>query len=147
MHKLLQLIGAFIAATALLFATEGAAQSKGERDDPSVAQPCPECGVIYEIREIKRERGSARNAPQNPAPVGPTIRFSLGDKADRGPHVDVLGSRAMREEMMDNYYEVVVRFDDNRWQRIELPDATGLKAGDRIHVHQNRIEPDDSDTR
>ena len=31
--------------------------------------------------------------------------------------------------------------------RIELPDATGLKVGDLIHVHRNRIEPDDSDTR
>ena len=31
--------------------------------------------------------------------------------------------------------------------RIELPDATGLKVGDRIHVHRAQIEPDDSDTR
>jgi hypothetical protein len=133
--------------SAMLFLPAAGAPTAGGRDDPSVDQPCPECGVIYEVREIRRERASARNAPQNPAPVGPMIRFSLGDKADRQPHIDVVGSRSMRESMVEVYYEVVVRFDDNRWQRIELPDATGLKAGDRIHVHQNRIEPDDSDQR
>jgi hypothetical protein len=47
--------------------------------------------------------------------------------------------------MTEIYYEVVIRFDDNRWSRIELPDVSGLKAGDRVHVHRNRIEPDDSE--
>jgi hypothetical protein len=145
MHKISRLVSVLLAAVALLLGIHCGAQAKGGRDDPSVSVPCPECGVIYEVREIKRERESARNVPQNPAPVGPMIRFTLGDKADRQPHVDVMGSRSMREAMIDRYYEVVVRFDDNRWQRIELPDATGLKAGDRIHVHQNRIEPDDRD--
>jgi uncharacterized Zn finger protein len=145
MHKIFRLVSVLVAAVALLLATVCSVQGKGGRDDPSVSVPCPECGVIYEVREIKRERESARNVPQNPAPVGPMIRFTLGDKSDRQPHVDVTGSRSMREAMTDTYYEVVVRFDDNRWQRIELPDATGLKVGDRIHVHQNRIEPDDRD--
>lgn len=145
MHKISRLVCVLVAAVALLLAADGGAQVKGERDDPSVSLACPECGVIYDIREIKRERESARNLPQNPALVGPMIRFTLGDKADRRPHVDVVGSRSMREAMMDTYYEVVVRFDDNRWQRIELPDATGLKVGDRVHVHQNQIEPDDRD--
>jgi hypothetical protein len=143
MHKISRLV--FLAAIALLLAADCGAQVKGERDDPSVSLPCPECGVIFDIREVKRERESARNLPQNPALVGPMIRFTLGDKADRRPHVDVVGSRSMREAMTDSYYEVVVRFDDNRWQRLELPDATGLKVGDRVHVHQNRIEPDDRD--
>lgn len=40
-----------------------------------------------------------------------------------------------------------MRLDANRWQWIDLPDAAGLKVGDRMHVHQNRIEPDDSDKR
>ncbi|HEX7952343.1 MAG TPA: hypothetical protein VF523_04620 [Burkholderiales bacterium] len=47
--------------------------------------------------------------------------------------------------MQKTYYIVVVRFGDNRRQRIELPDATGLRVGDRIHVHRNLIEPDDRD--
>jgi len=145
MQKISGSVSVLLAAVALLLAGVCGAQVNSERDDPSVGLPCPECGVIYDIREIKRERGSARNLPQNPAPVGPMIRFSLGDKADRGPHVDVVGSRSMREAMMESYWIVVVRFDDNRWQRIELPHATGLKVGDRIHVHQNLIEPDDRD--
>jgi hypothetical protein len=147
MHRIINLVRVFIATVALLVTAICPAQEKSERSDPSVNAPCPECGIIYAIRVIERERGSARNPPQNPAPVGPMIRFSLGDKADKQPHVDVVGSLSMREAMIDRYYEVVVRFNDNRWQRIELPDVTGLKVGDRIHVHQNRIEPDDSDTR
>ena len=156
MPKTSRSVSVLVAVVGLLVAAAGGAQVKGERDDPSVASPCPECGSIYEVREIKRERESARSLPQDTATgnlpqdtpsMGPMIRFTLGDKADRQPHVDVVGSRKMREAMTYSYYEVVVRFDDNRWQRIELPDATGLKAGDRIHVHQGRIEPDDSETR
>jgi hypothetical protein len=143
MHSISRLVCLLVACVALLFAVVGAAREQGGRDDPSVNLPCPECGVIYSIRAVKRERGSARNLPDNPAPVGPMIRFSLGDKADRGPHFDVVDSPAMREAMTETYYIVVVRFDDNRWQRIELPDATGLKVGAHIHVYQNLIEPDD----
>ena len=143
MHKISRSVSLLIAVVALLLPNVCGAQDHSERDDPSLLQPCPECGFIYSIRQMQRERGSARNLPANPAPVGPMIRFSLGDKADRGPHFDVVGSASMREAMMETYYVVVVKFDDNRWQRIELPDATDLKVGARIHVHQNLIEPDD----
>src|SRR5579859_3882455 len=143
MHGSSRLVCLFVACVGLSFAVVCTAQEQGGRDDPSVNLPCPECGVIYSIREVKRERESARIPPENSAPVGPMIRFSLGDNADRGPHFDVVDSAAMREAMMQTYYIVVVRFDDNRWQRIELPDATGLKVGARVHVHQNLIEPDD----
>lgn len=119
-----------------------AAQEAGRRSDPSVNQPCPECGIVYEILEIRRERPLART--DRPLPVGPTLRFSLGDKADDKPHVDIFGSRSMREQAVETYYEVVIRFDDNRWGRLELPEVSRLKVGDRVHVHDNRIEPDDS---
>jgi hypothetical protein len=145
MPMLWRYIAAFLVGTTLLFATACGAQSKGERDDPSVAQPCPECGVIFEIREVRHERESARNLPLDSGSLGWTFRFTPGDRGDPHPHVDLVGSRAMRESMIEKSYEVVVRFNDNRWQRIEMSDTTGLKVGDRIHVHQNRIEPDDRD--
>ena len=132
-----------VLALSLLAAPPAFGEEAGERSDPSVKLPCPECGVIYVIREIRRERPLP--GTDRPLPVGPTLRFSLGDKADDKPHVDVFGSRSMRDEMTEIYYEVVIRFDDNRWSRIELPDVSGLKAGDRVHVHRNRIEPDDSE--
>jgi len=139
---------ALLAATICLALTPVAhGQEKGGRDSPSVDDPCPECGVIYEIREIKRERESARNPPKGPVAVEPIIRFSLGDKADRRAHVDIYGSPSMREAMIEKYYEVVISFDDGRWGRVEVPDVSRLNVGDRIHVHNNRIEPDDSDIR
>jgi len=144
----------FLHACALLGATMFLAlapvaygQEEGGRDSPSVDDPCPECGVIYEIREVRREREAGRNVPKGPVAIEPIIRFSLGDKADRGPHIDVYGSPSMREAMIEKYYEVVISFDDGRWGRIDVPDASRLKAGDRIHVHKNRIEPPDSDIR
>jgi hypothetical protein len=143
MHKISRLVSGLAAAVALLIAADCGAQANSERDDPSVALPCPECGVIYDIREIKRERESARNLPLDTASPGWTIRFTPGDRADPHPHVDLVGSRSMREAMVERSWIVVVRFDDNRFQRIEMTDATGLKIGDRIHVHHNRIEPDD----
>lgn len=133
-----------VLATALLLTVlqPAGAQEAGRRSDPSVNQPCPECGIVYEILEIRRERPLART--DRPLPVGPMLRFSLGDKADDKPHVDIFGSRSMREQAVETYYEVVIRFDDNRWGRLELPDVSRLKVGDRVHVHDNRIEPDDS---
>ena len=145
MHKISRLVSVLVAAVALLPAADCGAQANSGRADPSVMLPCPECGVIYDIREIKRERESARNPPENPAPVGPMIHFTLGDKSDPRPHVDVVGSRSMREAMVESRWIVVVRFDDNRFQRIEMTDASGLKIGDHVHVHQNQIEPDDRD--
>lgn len=120
----------------------GAGQQDG-RAEPSVNLPCPECGTIYAIRENRRERAPA-TTPQRPLPVGPTIRFSLGDKADSRPHLDIYGSPSMREAMVERYYEVVIRFDDGRWGRIEVSDPAGMKPGDRVHVHRNRIESPDS---
>jgi hypothetical protein len=129
---------------AVLACLQGPLQAQqGGRADPSLNLPCPECGAIYEIREIRREPPPSAQ-PQRPLPVGPTIRFSLGDRADEKPHLDIYGSRSMREALVERYYEVVIRYDDGRWGRIEVQDASGLKAGDRVHVHRNRIEPDDS---
>lgn len=137
---------ALVAATIFLaLAPVVHGQQEGGRDSPSVDDPCPECGVIYEIREVRRERESAREVPKGPVAIEPIIRFSLGDKADRGPHIDVFGSRSMREAMIEKYFEVVISFDDGRWGRIEVPEVSRLKVGNRIHVHNNRIEPDDSD--
>lgn len=120
-----------------------AAQEASRLADPSVKQPCPECGIVYEILEIRRERALPRT--DRPLPLGPTLRFSRGDKADDKPHVDIFGNRSMREQAVEKYYEVVIRFDDNRWGRLELPDVSRLKVGDRVHVHDNHIEPDDSE--
>jgi hypothetical protein len=132
-----------VLAPLLLAAAPAVGQEAGRRSDPSVNQLCPECGIVYEILEIRRERPLPRT--DRPLPVGPTLRFSLGDKADHKPHVDIFGNRSMREQAVEKYYEVVIRFDDNRWGRLELPDVSRLKVGDRVHVHDNRIEPDDSE--
>jgi hypothetical protein len=145
MRKVLHACALLAATMFLALAQVAHGQEEGGRDSPSVDDPCPECGVIYEIREVRREREAARNVPKGPVAIEPIIRFSLGDKADRGPHIDVYGSPSTREAMIEKYYEVVVSFDDGRWGRIEVPDASGLKAGDRIHVHKNRIELPDSD--
>ena len=145
MHKISRLVSVLVAAVALLPAADCGAQANSGRADPSVMLPCPECGVIFDIREIKRERESARNLPLDTASPGWTIRFTPGDRADTHPHVDLVGSRSMREAMVESRWIVVVRFDDNRFQRIDMTDASGLKIGDHVHVHQNQIEADDRD--
>jgi hypothetical protein len=131
-------------AAAMLFSLPSIALAQQDgRSNPSLDLPCPQCGVIHEIREVKRERAPSAQ-PQRPLPIGPTIRFSLGDRADEKPHLDIYGSPSMRESLVERYYEVVIRYDDGRWGRIEVQDASVLNPGDRVHVHRNRIEPDDS---
>ena len=55
----------------------------------------------------------------------------------------MVGSKEMRKELQETFYEVVVRFDDDRFTLFEVSDVSGFQVGDRVRVRQNRIEPID----
>ena len=57
-----------------------------------------------------------------------------------GQLLDYLETSGLAE---NTEYEVVVRFDDGRFTLIKVWDVANLRVGDRVHVHQNRIEPVD----
>lgn len=122
-----------------------AQQETGQRDAPSVMSPCPECGTIIDIREIASEREMAKLLPERAPPVGPVIRFNLGEGADSKPRVGAVGSEQMRGYLTERHYEVTIRYEDGRYGLITIPDASSYQVGDRIHIHKGRIEPDDRD--
>jgi hypothetical protein len=112
--------------------------------EPSVRAPCPECGTIISIREIKSEREVAKLLPERAPPVGPVIQFSLGEGSDK-PRVGGMGDEQMRERLSERHYEITIRFDDERYGLFQVPDASAFMVGDRVHVHQGRIQQYDSD--
>ena len=133
-----------VVVLAALVALAAFAQNPDRLSGPAVNDPCMECGVIYEIRPITSERPVAKTTMEEGAPpVGPTINFPLTRDPDAKAEVDVFGSKKMREGLEETVYEVVVRFDDDRFTRVEVSDVSNLQVGDRVHVHQNRIEPVD----
>lgn len=116
-------------------------QEPGHLSGPAVNQPCMECGVIYEIKSITTERKLPGTFDESAPPTGPFINFPLTRKHDAKPQVGVIGSKEMREGLKETVYEVIVRFDDDRFTRIEVRDVSKLRVGNRVRVHQNRIEP------
>ena len=50
------------------------------------------------------------------------------------------GTTHMRTQLEEYVYEVVVRYDDGRFTRIETSDISELSLGATVRVYQNRIE-------
>ena len=46
----------------------------------------------------------------------------------------------MRKQLEEHVYEVVVRYNDGRFTRIEMSDISELSLGATVRVYQNRIE-------
>lgn len=125
----------FALLTAFAFAQYSSAPA-----GPGIDQLCKECGVIYEIRQIAGERAFARTLEEQASPAGATINIPLGRKSDNRPHLGVYGTRDMRTQLEEYVYEVVVRYDDGRFTRIETSDISELSLGATVRVYQNRIE-------
>jgi hypothetical protein len=125
----------FALLTAFAFAQYSSAPA-----GPGVDQLCKECGVIYEIRQIAGEREYARTVEEQASPAGATINIPLGRKSDNKPRLGVYGTRDMREQLEEHVYEVVVRYNDGRFTRIEMSDISDLSLGATVRVYQNRIE-------
>jgi hypothetical protein len=108
---------------------------------PGVDQLCKECGVIYEIRQLTSERKFARTLEDQPSPPGSTISIPLTNRPEANkPYFGAYGSRTMRKQLEEHVYEVVVRYNDGRFTRIEMSDISDLSLGAKVRVYQNRIE-------
>ncbi len=117
------------------------AQDDGRLSGPAVNQECMECGVIYEIKAITTEREVARTIEEEAPPAGPFINIPLGRNPVEKPRIGAIGDERMRSQLEQTEYEIVVRFDDDRFVRIVSSDVTGLRVGDRVRVRKNRVEP------
>jgi hypothetical protein len=137
----IQLARVFFAAMLAVFgSTVALAQDSNQLSGPAVNQPCMECGVIYEIKTLTSEREVARTVEERAPPAGPFINIPLGRNPVSQPSIGAIGDKKMRSQFEETTYEIVVRFDDDRFQRLETRDVSGLYVGDRVRVRQNRVE-------
>ncbi len=126
----------FVALLNALFATAVTAQDAGVAPD----EPCRQCGTVFEIKSITTERELARTLEERAPPAGPFLNIPLTRKPDAHAEIGVTGSSQMRKELQQTKYEVIVRYDDNRFTLIMVRDVSNLRVGDRVRVIQNRIE-------
>jgi len=131
----------FAALPGFLCSNLAIAQDTGSLSGPSVNQACMECGVIYEIKAITSEREVARTLEETASPMGPFINIPLTRNPSAKPQIGAIGDKKMRNQLERTVYEIVVRFDDDRFVRVEASDVSGLNVGDRVRVQQNRVEP------
>ena len=127
----------------VLFATPVTGQETGDVPDSMASEPCRQCGTIFEIKPITTERELARTFEEQAPPAGPFINIPLTRNPDAQAEIGVYGSRKRRKEMVETEYEVVVRYDDDRFTVLRVRDIANMRVGDRVRVNQNRIEPID----
>ena len=104
-------------------------------------ESCAECGVIYDIQGITKESPAAKTYEPEGGPVGPFINIPLTRKPGVDPEIGAYGSRKWRKEFEVRTYEIIVRLDDGRYTLVETDNASNLRIGQRVRVHQKRIEP------
>jgi hypothetical protein len=129
---------------------DAAAAPSPQKPKADVKGRCVDCAVIRSIRQIERER-PAREMPSyigspqylesrqySQPQVGPVFGIRFGPGRTSETYVGAAGSETMRRRIVEISYEVIVRFDDGRFSRIELADIGDLRAGDRVRVVDNR---------
>ena len=127
----------------VLFATPVNGQETGDVPDSMAGEPCRQCGTIFEIKPITTERELARTFEEQAPPAGPFINIPLTRNPDAQAEIGVYGSQKRRKDMVETEYEVVVRYDDDRFTVLRVRDIANMRVGDRVRVNQNRIEPID----
>lgn len=130
----------FVAFLSVLFVTPVTGQEAGVSSGSASDEPCRQCGTIFEIKSITTERELAKTLDERAPPAGPFINIPLTRKPDAEARIGVIGSKQMRKRLQETEYEVVVRYDDNRFTLIMVRDVSNLRVGDRVRVIQNRIE-------
>jgi hypothetical protein len=131
------------------------AEDAPPRPSQAVTPPpkdCANCGVIRSIREVTREK-KTRDLPAyvgsqeyrdtraySPPVVGPVVGLTFGPGSESRSYVGAMGSPEMRARMLEIVYEVIVRFDDGRLGRYELPERGAFRIDDRVRVVNNAIE-------
>ena len=131
---------AFSLACALLATGRICAQQEPGGVGAGAAQ-CQECGVVTGIRELQHERESARTLAGRLPPVGPVFGFTFGgDTPKNNFFVGAVGSKEMRDRLVEISYEVSVRYNDGREAVVETRDGVDLRVGDPVKVINNKIE-------
>lgn len=134
---------ALVALLGVLFATPVTGQESGGVPESAADEPCRQCGTIFDIKPITTEREFARTFEKEAPPAGPFLNIPLTKNPGAQAEIGVYGSRKQRKQMVETEYEVVVRYDDDRFTLLRVRDISNLRVGDRVRVNQNRIEPID----
>ena len=125
----------------LLIATPVMGQYGMVDRDAASEETCRQCGTIFDIKAITTEREFARTLEEQAPPAGPFLNIPLTRDPNARAEIGVIGSRQMRKDLQETEYEVVVRYDDDRFTILRVRDLSNMRVGDRVRVVQNRIEP------
>lgn len=120
----------FIAALAAIAGWLAIALKQPAPSRPFAAEPyCRVCGVVEEVREVKR----APTAAQQPL---------NGDQSESIVIlIAALGGGAGRLVALPRTYETAVRFDDGSLRLLRDGHEPQWKRGDRVKVRRGRVEP------
>ena len=100
---------------------------------------CVRCGVVTSVRRVPgASAGASAATGAQPLPGSSTLESGIAPVPVLGE-----GARAERDALRretPNRYEVVVRYDDGSYGRVELGNDPRLRPGDRVKLEGNHLE-------
>jgi hypothetical protein len=150
MFEVIGMIGRLLLATTLAIAA-GPAAAQAPLKLPSTQKEmrellreapdpnCARCGVVTSVRQIPGGGAGAASPPGGSAQPGSS---SLDAGVGAVPMIGQ-GARAERDALRSEApgrFEVVVRYDDGSYGRVELPSDPRLRPGDRVMLDGGHIE-------
>lgn len=122
---------------------------------PAVAPAgCRDCGIVRSIRNVERDRASRGGVSTymtsdqyldgrrySEPVVGPVFGMTFGEVQETRAFVGAAGSSTMRQQVLEIYAQITVRFDDGRHGQFEQDNAAGIRVGDRVIVVNDKVEP------
>lgn len=118
---------------------------------PKAGEPCDGCGVIRAIREVRSQRpipvpkplqGEALDrGPGSTVLVGAVVALPTGPGSSGSqPYVGGVGTPEMKSRFSETSYEIVVRFDNGGFTRVQRNDGASFQVGDRVRVRGVQME-------
>jgi hypothetical protein len=104
---------------------------------------CVRCGVVSSVRRVPgasvgASAGASAATGAQPLPGSSTLESGIAPVPVLGE-----GARAERDALRreaPNRYEVVVRYDDGSYGRVELGNDPRLRPGDRVKLEGDHLE-------
>jgi hypothetical protein len=133
-------------AVILMIATCTAASIAAAADEPAAAKPmpavlCPECGMVFNIRQIEKPVAPVRetlpsitSSPRVGGMGSTTQPVPLLSFGRDGPH------RVQRAPATRRVWEITVRYDSGQFGFLTHDSEPDAKVGDRVRVVENVIE-------
>ena len=116
-------------------------------DEPAAAKPkpavlCPECGMVFSIRQL--EKPIAPDRKTSPGITSSTQSGGMGSDTQTVPLFSFGkggAHRVQRDPTTRSVWEITIRYDNGQFGFLTHDNEPDFKVGDRVRMVEGAIEP------